>query len=262
VKRFAATALILAWWTIPVSAGDVWIVQGSAAAATAPCTGVVWQSESLFVNRGGSPAELRLLHQSNEGTTTVRIVSIPPGESLSANASALRGDSVAPLAVAHLDVPAAVAVDSRLDLYGRELCLSGRPPNHTPYGHVALPVFRALIPAGEEQVHTGTDLALKPVRMNVAVYNAGGVTAAAEITLRWPFCSAAANVQQIAAIPPDAIVQVPIAAASPPCVANPFGPAWATYVTVRVDQPSLSFVSTIANGVDPDTNAGIRTGDR
>jgi hypothetical protein len=119
-----------------------------------------------------------------------------------------------------------------------------------------MPVFRHLIPASQEQVHYGTDLGGVETRQNVGVYNAGEASANVVITVRQPFCGRTS--MQTALIAPDTFMQVSVPSIVP-CSTGELQ-SNSTYTVVTVDQPSLSFVSTLRNGVAPEVTANVTSG--
>jgi hypothetical protein len=160
--------------------------------------------------------------------------------------------------IVQFDVPDTLAAEGRMEVYGPfDSCGGQLGLPLTATTKIRMPVFSRLVPPGEEQVHYGTDLGLPPARQNVGIYNAGTQPAAATITVVQPFC-AMRSLTQTAIIPPDTLVQVGILRV-PPCGGAP--QAAAAYTVVTVDQPSLSFVSTLTNGTTPGATAAVTGSD-
>jgi hypothetical protein len=158
--------------------------------------------------------------------------------------------------VVQFDVADALVAEGRMELYNAS-CGIGVPPQVTPFTKLHMPVFTRLVPAGEEQVHYSTDLGAADVRVNVGIYNAGSRTAQATLAVHQPMWPGTALVQT-ATIPPDSFVQIGLPHV-PPC-GNGTPQSSTAYTTVTVDQPSLSLVSTLINGVAPNATAAVTDG--
>jgi len=239
---------------LPLRAADIWIIRGSAGARAGDCPGVRWSADALLHNRSATDATLHVVHVSNDGGATGTSATVVAHESVSASATGIGGTANAALWVAKLDVPPNVSVEGRLEYFAVS-CNPGSPPNMVPSGKLALPVAHSLVPAGEEQVHFGTDLGGQAVRLNVAIYNAGAVPANVVVMVHQPVCHAVPSTTN-AVVPADSIVQVSIPQV-PPCTINALSPDWASYVTVTVDQPSFSFVSTLSNTQAPGVTTAV-----
>jgi hypothetical protein len=143
--------------------------------------------------------------------------------------------------VLHLDVPSGVSVESRSEFFVRNECVAF--PGIGSMGHASMPVYKALIQPGEPQVHLGTDLGTAPSsRTNVAVYNAGTVSASARIEIRRT-CDNSIAEERTVVISPNTTIQ--IGGLSPGLDTCTTGIPWLRYTVVTVDQPSLSFVSSL-----------------
>jgi hypothetical protein len=215
-----------------------------------------WRDDIVFHNTTSRDVAVRLLGMSNGGNAeTPTALVVPANRTVSASAEAAartnwspRTGELVPLWVVHLDVPQGVVVQSRAeahtDLFG------GIPPSPVPdLGAFSLPVFRALVPANQLKVHLGADLgsAANPLSeisyTNVGVYNASSTVASATIQLRQA-CNDALLEERRIAIAPDTIVQVNGLRGIPTgcSFAGPGASSWMKYVTVLVDQPSLSYI--------------------
>jgi hypothetical protein len=231
---------------LSAQAGDVWVVRGGSGTVLHDCLGLRWVADVILHNRTSSEAVVRTIHVSNGGDSSANTAALQPHTSATASSLGVGGTANSSLWVAKLDVPTNLVTEGRLESFDVALCNPGQPPPAVPNGKIALPVFTSLTPAGAEQVHFGTDLGGQAVRLNVAVYNAATVPAMATIVVTQPMCANVA-VTKIALVPADSIVQIAI----PEVRACTAAGGWASYVTVVVDQPSFSFVSTIANGTTP-----------
>jgi hypothetical protein len=156
----------------------------------------------------------------------------------------------------HLDVPEGVVIEGILILgtgTGEECGQIPRPDNLALYGIIHFPHFRALVPAYQEQIHLGTTLGLQKSRNNVGIYNASAFAATANVTLRRA-CDDRIVDETTVELGPNSSTQVRLENKS----TGTCDRARIDYVTVTVDQPSLTWVSTLANGVDPRVLLTIR----
>ena len=119
-----------------------------------------------------------------------------------------------------------------------------------------MPLFTRLAAPGELQRHLGTDLGATSVRLNVGIYNAASSAANATITVTQPVC-ARTSVTTVS-IEPDTFTQFAVSVA--PCGGPSNENSFAAYTSVVVDQPSLSMVSVLANGVPPSVTTAVTTG--
>jgi hypothetical protein len=253
IHRWAIVVSLLA---ASATASDIWIVRGTATGAFIGCTTTRWVADPLLHNLSNEEAVVTVLHVSNGGEVDASpSANIPAKTAVSLKTLGLGGfGGLGPLSVVRLDVPDTIAVEGRLELFAAS-CAIGQPPPPAPFAKLRLPTFSALVPAGREQVHLGTDLGGQTVRLNVAIYNAATVPASATITVRRPVCGGEPIVTHVT-IGPDSIQQAPILDVVP-CKSRTDSPDWATDVIVFVDQPSFSFVSTLANGSLPNVAAAI-----
>jgi hypothetical protein len=248
-------ALIFVYLSLAAAGAERWIVRGSSSGAAQGCVGLRWNADAILHNRTDQTSDVRLLHVSNGGDGANFPASIPAHSSATLSSTGLGGVANSNLWVVKVQVPEALVTEGRLESFNADLCNPGHPPALTASGKVPLPVFASLAPAGAEQVHYGTDLGGQAVRLNVAIYNASDVPASAVISVIQPLC-VAAPVTAIGLVPSDSIVQIQIPEVKA-CSTSSGLQAWASYVTVSVDQPSLSFVSAIANGVPTSVTHGV-----
>lgn len=214
-----------------------------------PNDAVVWSDDILFLNTNATPVTVRFLGVSN-GNARVDVPSLelPPlrTTSLASTPSVARKWSPDPLTglwILHLDVPAGVVVESRDEFYRQPPIPELTTP--IPRGKVSLPVFRELRPASEPQVHLGTDLGGFDSHINVGVFNAGGVTGVATIEVRRTCDDAVVDTRAVS-VPPNTVLQVSgLRVEQSSVCTDSRTTAWARYVRIVVDQPSLTFVSTV-----------------
>ena len=232
-------------------ARDVWVVHGVATTPTRACAGVQWSAGGVLHNVSNEPAIVTVAHVSTGGvpvSATTRTV--PARRSVPAHPLGPFPFAGPSLWVMRLSVTDNIRVDARVDQWEAQLCPPQGIPPSAPFAKIPMPVFERLAPPGQEQVHPGTDLAAQSARLNVGIYNAGILAATAVVRVHAPFC-VQADIGSIATgVPPDAVVQVPIPTTAA-CAGDPFHPGWATYVTVTVDQPSLTFVSVLSQVAPP-----------
>jgi hypothetical protein len=241
MKKIWISVLLSAVIASPIRAEDIWVLQGF---ATSPIPGSVfayiWSSGVLLHNATVNDATIRLIDISNGapvGTGDRQFV-VPPGRS----ASALPWHGNAGLWVTHIDVPQGVIVESRIRI--GDMLQVGPPVHDGDRGKLSFPVYRSLQAAGTPKIHLGTDLEEIPSRNNVAVYNAGDVSAHARIEVH-QLCDEALIDSRDVDIPAKTVIQATgLSTAGDGCMNT--SPRY-TYVAVMVDQPSLSWVSTLSN---------------
>lgn len=245
-----------------VCAKDAWVIRGLVRIEPEPCSHVlVWNADAI-------------LHNVTDEVRTARVVATsvgpsPRGDSVTLNShhsSALsrlldRPDIVgsASMWVTRLDVPEGVKVEGRLE-YVFDICGHTRPPNTTAAGVVAMPVFERLAPASERQMHFGTDLGTQLSRYNVGVYNAAEVSATAVVEVTRPACQGDAKVVRSFTVPARTLVQESLFNIGRGCVGQLNDGSvgdWVTYTSVTVDQPSLSYIVTLAGGDRPQVTLGF-----
>lgn len=243
------------------AASPVWVVVGEAQAPlSARCGPPIyqWNASIVLHNFGERPAAVRLLGYSNGGSAvgTSEIV-------IDANHSAatlLPRPAVlpsGPVYVLKLEAADSVKVESRLE-YAYASC-DTLPVPLGPAGQIQLPVFHSLTPAGRAQIHLGTDLGFQNARVNVGVYNGGDVSTTARVAVHHPACAAEPPAMTEVTIAPDTLVQV--TAASRPCSVpqDRAVPQHVAYTVVTVDQPSLSYVTTLSNIQTPNVSVVAAT---
>jgi len=261
VALLVVTLALGAW---SASGADLWVLYGSAQTpARLRCSAVGWHADAALHNLSSAPVTVRLAGVSNGGGASAPAQDvIRSGGTLSLSRSPVRGLANTRLWMSHLDVPDGIIGEGRLELFQVDTCSPGRPPGPLPFGRLTFPVFHALAPAGYVQTHFGTDLGAQSARVNIGIYNAGAVPATAIVTLNKPACPAG-NVTSLVVIPADTVIQTPLAqvVTCPGGRTDPQVTEWISYISVVVDQPSLSFVSTLSNEADPWPTASVATED-
>ena len=249
-----AASLIACVVATSVHAAHVWILEGLGAATTRPdCQNVSWGPVAVAHNRGSEAGTVRPLHASNG--VTINLPQTIPG----ASSIVLKGGvGFIDAWITELDVPEGVDIEGRMDMHYTS-CFPYGPPVFEPFSKIGMPVFHHLIPPGQDQIHYGTDLGGAETRQNVGIYNAGAVAASATIEVKQAFCGS--SLMKTATIPADTFVQIPLGTITPCSGGESEFHSISTYTVVRVDQPSLSLVSTLRNGAIPDVTASVSGSD-
>jgi hypothetical protein len=215
--------------------------------------GVIWLDDILLYNTTSTPATVRFLGASN-GTATNDPPSLvlPPQQTISVNAEHLVTDHWQPIGrfsllwILHLDLPPGVVAESR-DQYYVDFGISELFP--APQGKVSMPIFRDLVPAGNPQVHVGTDLGGNDARLNVGIYNASPETATATIEIRRA-CDNALVDSRVVAIAGNTVLQAGgLAMGTSGGCPSGSAPSWARTTLITVSQPSFTFVSALNENI-------------
>jgi hypothetical protein len=209
------------------------------------CLLISWTPDLTLHNTGSQEARVKLLSLSNgilpSQTTEITVL---PHRTISGRL--LLGQTPAGqlpfLWVARLDIPESVLAQSRVEASPAN-CGRTSPPEPPWYGAFALPVTRSLTPPNAARVHLGADLGIEDAYVNVGIYNAGVQPAHANVELRRA-CDDSIVESRSITIPPDSIIQLsgldgPLTSCA---TGTTPGSGWVRYVTVTVDQPSLSYV--------------------
>jgi hypothetical protein len=253
---FLAAALILTGSIRPAAAADRYLIRFDLQAGRDPsgCCLIHWFDQVTFHNSTSAAVVVTVLGLSNG--------SLPDGapttfQIAAGSTATLRYQDWEPygahgafqgIYVAHLDVPAGVIVDSR-GVWGATTLFTQAALDFPTYGKFALPIFSALTPAGVAQYHMSTELGGVPSHENVGVYNAGATAAQAHIELRQGCDDTLLGSLEIT-IPPNTAVQLTGPSADGKTCPPPDSDYLPQpYIVVTVDQPSLSWVTTVANGV-------------
>jgi len=237
----AATLIVLSLLIVPAArAADAWVLQGIATGPNDACDDITYTGLLLFANTGASAAVVR----SFDSDVTLTIL---PGRVVTPPLQWLRNQ---PLYTLHLDVPPGMVMQSRLELGARRKC-PPFPPEivlQGIYGRIALPARTALQPANTPSIHLGTDLGRNSARNNVAVYNGGEVNANVHVETHRGCDEAVLDARDVV-VPPGATVQINNLDATSTCQDAPLLlTPWIVSTVVTADQPTASWVSSIANG--------------
>ena len=241
-----------------VFAADAWVLRGFAG----PCLGLQWEADTLLLNTLPAPAVVRLVSVS-DGTDSIpepdRELIVPPGQTLSLNRNTAWHQPDVPLFVLRLDVPEGVLIEGVLNLgtgSGDGCPLPPAPDSSAAYGTIHLPHFRALVPANQKQIHLGTTLGGNPARNNVGIYNAAATPATVHLSLHRA-CDNRLVDEATIQLAGNSTTQVRLQNKSTDACTGSV-PTWVDYVTVTADQPSVTWVSTLANDVPPRVLISIR----
>ncbi len=246
-------------------ASDVWAIQGQAIGPSVgnTCYMYQWMGDLLFHNTTPRAQTITVVDVSNGPlpATGDRSLVVPSGATVS---SARRGKlwfplptTSNPLWVTHLDIPDGVVMESRIEI-GQTRCAFGEVPNPSPiYGKLSFPVYRSLQPAGVPKFHIGTDLGSIDARNNVAVFNAGTSLANVHIDLRQGCDDAVIDTLDVV-LAANTTQQFSLRNVQTNCGESATNTRpWVTYVVVTVDQPSVSFVSSLSNTLPLNVPYGV-----
>lgn len=240
MKLLCALSIILA---TSAFAGDVYLFQAHAAgplvndpAINSPAV-IEWDTDAFFYNQGSTEARIEFL-DDYAGL----------GFTLAPHASTSLSKAIPQIfRFIHASVPDTVIIENALFI-GTTRTRPDPPLTQYVHGMVRLPVFTSIVPANRPQVHLATFMGSVISRHNVWVYNGGDEPATARIAVHRQCDDAVIDEATIAVPPRDAIVVNGMGAAPSGCPTGPRDWTGATlYTIVTVDQPSLSFVSTLAN---------------
>jgi hypothetical protein len=243
-------ALLLLVTAFPCAASEVYLFQAHADGppvsdpAVAGAVFVEWDTDAFFFNHGATEATVTLL-DADAGME----FSIPPQKAV-ALSTAL---PARPLHLVHAIVPDAVTVENALFIGSAQGGTRPIAPTYE-YGKVRLPVFTSLTLANQPQVHLATYLGNQPSHANVWIYNGGDEAATAHIVIRRQCDDAVVDETTVSVDAKNAVSVSGLAAVVPTCPSSATTRAWivrSVYTTVTVDQPSLSFVSSVANDQIP-----------
>jgi len=224
---------------------------------------ILWRDNILLYNSRPAPATIRFVEVSNGGAPAPSPLTfvLPPGKTISV--SDATGDSwrarqlpPVPLWVLHLDVPEGVIVESRnafFESFKVEPFLI-----QAPRGKVPMPIIRELAPAGQPQVHIGTDLGGPDSRINLILYNDGAEVATATIEVRRA-CDDAVVDSRVVTVPPKTAVQsggltattTPVGSVDCPSSTLVSSVPWARNTIVTMTQPGFSIISNINENIPP-----------
>jgi hypothetical protein len=211
---------------------------------------IEWSTDAFFFNRGAGEAQVKLLDEFDGMAFT-----IPPHRSVSLS-------NVLPHVVftfVHASVPDLVIVENALFIGEVPDTTSPIGPDYK-FGKVRLPVFSALSPANQPQVHLATFLGSQPTRHNVWIYNGGDARATAHIEIHRQCDDAIVDETSVTMEAKTSLVVSGLGSEFHGCPITVPVQVWtpfSTYTIVTVDQPSLSFVSSLANNEIPKANVSV-----
>jgi len=245
-----------------VFARDIYLVQGDAHGPVFGQERLVWSTDVLFYNRGVAPGTVTVLSISNPSDRGGRVGAsfvVAPGKTASLKQQ-LRGiPNGDALMIVHLSVDNELVAENVLYIGGELVSSFNSDTIFREHGKIRLPMFTSLVPANEAQVHLESDVGDIPAHINVGIYNAGSETATAKIETR-AHCDDGTISTTTVFIPADTVVQVTgFQAETQRCgTASPgLEQKSSVYTVVTVDQPSLTFVSALANDNAPTTSISI-----
>jgi hypothetical protein len=257
MRSFAiVSCLFLLSSTVSAATRDVYVLQGIADGVAIGLESAVWNTDALFFNRGDVDAQVTLLGISNGVPPDGRVgesFTVAAGRNASIQQST-RWIPAAPFVMLHLSVPEQIVVQNVLYVGSRLNVGASIPCDCRKFGKVTLPSPTALVPAGEQQIHLETDIGNLDGHLNVAIYNAGVQPATAVIETRAHYNDGVVSHETVS-VPADTVLQFgPFQTATGMCCGNLKN---SLYTVVTVDQPSLTFVSALANGGFPTTSISI-----
>ncbi|HSP15581.1 MAG TPA: hypothetical protein VLV78_12590 [Thermoanaerobaculia bacterium] len=258
MPRFLVPVVLFLTITSSAIAKDAWVLIGQARGPQVACNDVyTWYTDTIFHNLGTTVAKVSLVGQGVAPLITQVSFDVPAKSSVALSKEIGRMPPSG-MNIAHFDVGDGVFVESRLEVRYDQPCVA-IPPAAGPSGKIGFPVFDHLVPAGELQVHFGTDLGFQRSRVNVGVYNAASVPATAHVELRNQACFPATQAKADVVVPPNTLVQTSLAPGLCEFVENDSTPPWVRTTVVTVDQPSLSYATPVSNQQSPNVSFGVGT---
>jgi hypothetical protein len=229
-------------------ASDVYAFRFRTSGASTSCPFATdWHDDLIFHNTTAEGAAVRLLEMTGGDGDRTEQLEVPAGRTVSlADKPGMWEPFDGGLWVVHLDVPAGVLVSSRAGAFSRDT-LGGVPPSGIPdLGAFPMPVFPALAAPGQSQLLMGADLGAENARVNVGVYNAGNSAATVTIEVH-AGCDDGILETTTLSVSAGVVQQVGgLGHTSSQCPVSTVN-TWLRYVTVRADQPTLSYVSNLQN---------------
>jgi len=243
-------------FAMSVAARDVYVLQGYVTGASFGLESTIWSTDTLFYNSGPTDESVTLLGISNGIDPVGRVgetLLIPSRRTVSLQQATSWVPAI-PLVMLHLNAPDAVIVQDVLFVGSQENVGVSGTADPRKYGKVALPVFTTLAPPNTPQIHLETDIGKLEGHLNVGIYNAADRTATAVIQTR-AHCDDGVVSQMTVSVPANTVVQFgPFQTDTGRCHGNLVK---SMYTEVTVDEPSLTFVSALANTTIPTTSISI-----
>ena len=216
-----------------------------------------WYTDAIFHNFGATAESVTLAGQGVAPLIQQVSFDVPAKTSMALSNQIGRMPPLG-MNIAHFQVGNDIGVESRLEVRYDQPCLS-IPPSPGPSGKIAFPVFTHLIPAGEVQVHFGTDLGLQRSRVNVGVYNASSVPANAHLELRSQACFPSTQAKADFVVPANTLVQTTLSPGLCEFIQDTSVPPWVRSTVVIVDQPSITYATPVSNQQSPNVSFGVGT---
>ena len=242
--RFGVVAVCLVLVAATAGAAEAYVFRFHSQGASGGVLRILWRDDLILHNVTDEDQVVRLLEMTGGAGDRTPEISVPAGRTVTLNPTNRPGiwePEDTELWVVHLEVPDDVLVRSRADAFSC-LCMGGMPQSGVPdFGSFAMPVFAALVPAGDRQVHMGADLGGETSRVNVGFFN-GGTTATNVSVDLYQACGGQLLERQTLSVGPASVRQITLAASSEPTCSDPSTADWLRYITVIADQPSLSYV--------------------
>lgn len=265
MKRFAVFILSFLAVTSTARSATVYAIQFEGPLTKVsddPCRYFLWQSQLVFHNSLASSAVIHLLDASNGGRQPgAENVTILAGRTISVLVGEHGWYPPAPFSVyaVTLDVPEGVVMVDRAEPSGTD---TGRPCSPFPgtpilvRGALLLPTTSTLTAPSEQRTFLAADLGDLTNSVYASVFNAATNPATAVITA-YRDCDDAVIGTVTVTIPPQSVQQVAVPGDYSVCIGNePYG----RYLTVVVDQPSFTVVSTVDDDPFKKMGMGVSAG--
>lgn len=257
LRKFLLPFVLLLTIVQTAAARDAWVLIGQARAARSGCNDYyyTWYTDTIFHNLAGAEAKVSVVEQGVAPLITPVSFSVPANHSV---ALSTHIGAMPPLGMnmVHFNVSDSVYVESRLEYRYDQPCVANAPG---AAGKIGFPVFDHLVPAGQLQMHFGTDLGLQRSRFNVGIYNAASVAANAHIEVRNQSCFPITISDADVVVPPNTLVQASLPQGLCEYLVDTSMPPWVKYTVVIVDQPSLTYVTPVSNQQAPNVSFGVGT---
>ena len=245
--QFASASLALA--------GDVWVIRINALGVQrSDGSSQAWFDQVRVLNAGQVTESFRVIDASNGLVFPINDpLALSPGATLIPTDGGGEWAIPIPMAVFHLGVGDDVVVSSRL--ISSNCCPAiATPPPQPRFGAIPLPVYDALVPAGQPEILMDVDLPDYSSRVNLALYDGGEVEANALVETV-SLCDGRIVSSTTLPVPANSIVQFPVGSPAA-CLSEGSGEG-PTYLRITIDQPGFAVAATLANGVDANIPIGV-----